>query len=66
MSVIIRTVLRSLSLASSQDDLCDNLYALKLYDTDLLIFSMKNDVLDGLNSHIIKINRGMKRFLPPD
>ena len=66
MSIIIRTVLRSLSLNFSRDELRDNLYVLKHFDEDLLIFSMKNDALDGLEANIIKINHGMRKFLPPD
>ena len=66
MSVIIRTVLRSLYFALSHGEEYDNFYALKLYDTNLLIFSMKNDVFEGLKSRIIEINYGKKKFLPPD
>ena len=44
----------------------ENYYALRLFDFDLLIFSMNNDDLDGFHSHIIKVIRKHKYLLPPD
>ena len=66
MSIIMRTVLRLLSLNFSKDELRDNIYVLKHFDEDLLIFTMKKDALDGLDANIIKINNAMRKFFLPD
>ena len=44
----------------------ENHYALRLFDNDILIFSMSNDYLDGFYAHIIKVIRKHKYLLPPD
>ena len=44
----------------------EDIYILKLFDKDLLTLSMKRDVLEGVRARILKVNRGMKKYLPPD
>ena len=44
----------------------DSRYVLRLFDNDMLIFSMFYDDLDGFQAHIIKVIRRFKHLIPPD
>ena len=67
MSFILRAVLGYVSYSSLfPEDLSGNIYVLKVFDKDLLMFMMKRDILAGLKAKIIKVFKGMKKYLPPD
>lgn len=44
----------------------DNCYTLRLYDDELLTFSLEEKGLEGLKSYIISINEDMKNLFPLD
>ncbi len=42
----------------------NNYYSLRLYDDELLTFSLEEKGLEGLKSHIMSINEDMRKFFP--
>ena len=44
----------------------DNCYTLRLYDDELLTFSLEEKGLEGLKSYIISIDEDMKNLFPLD
>ena len=43
-----------------------DVYSLRLFDDELLTFSMFYQGLEGLNAHIISVVDGQEQYLPPD
>ena len=67
MTIVIGTFLKYVSYTSNileEDN--EEVYTLKLFDKELLRLVMKRDVLEGVNVRILKVNQGMKKYLPPD
>ena len=44
----------------------NNSYSLRLYDDELLTFSLEEKGLEGLKSHIVTVNEDMKNLFPLD
>lgn len=53
-------------LLKDKDELMDNIYSLRLYDTELMRFSMKKQGLSGLVAEILFINEEQAHLLPLD
>ena len=50
----------------NQERTMDNCYTLRLYDDELLTFSLEEKGLEGLKSYIISIDEDMKNLFPLD
>lgn len=50
----------------NSNTLASNSYFLRLFDYNLLTFSLHNNGLDGLNAHILWISSDKSHLLPPD
>ena len=44
----------------------NNAYSLRLYDDEILTFTLHEKGLEGLKSHIVSVNEDMKNLIPLD